>query len=171
VSRREAGLAAAVEPVRSALLATALSDADAVRARARGEADAVVVAAEAQAAQLTAEARRQGGAEATAAAAAATAAARRQAHRAVLAARARAYRTLREQARVAVAGMAAEPGYTALRQRLTAAVHRILGPDARVRDSGDGGLVGEAGTRRVDLSLAGFADRAVDAVAAQEEQA
>jgi hypothetical protein len=38
-----------------------------------------------------------------------------------------------------------------------------------VSEGVDGGVIGEAGTRRVDLSLARFADLAVDTVAAREE--
>jgi vacuolar-type H+-ATPase subunit E/Vma4 len=169
VNRRDPGLPAALQPVRAALLAAARADADATRARGHADADAVTAAARAQAAQLTAQARRQGSADAATEAARATAAARRAAHQSVLTARARAYRDLREQARPAVAGLAAEPGFAALRARLTAALRRRLGPGAGVRDSADGGLVGQAGSRRVDLSLSGFADRAVDTVAAQEE--
>jgi hypothetical protein len=46
-------------------------------------------------------------------------------------------------------------------------VHRLLGPAAEVREGVAGGIIGTVPNRRLDLSLAGYAARAVDAVAAE----
>jgi hypothetical protein len=62
-----------------------------------------------------------------------------------------------------------EPGYGDVRARLVAAIHERLGPRAAVRDAPGGGVVGEVPGRRLDLSLAAFADRAVDRIIGAEE--
>jgi len=61
----------------------------------------------------------------------------------------------------AVGRLAEDP---ALRGRLVAAVWARLGPDATVLDAAGGGVVGVAAGRRIDLSLAAVAERAVDAL-------
>jgi vacuolar-type H+-ATPase subunit E/Vma4 len=166
---RDPELVAAVAPVREALLEMGRRDAERTAAAARAATDELIGVALDQAARITAEAEEQGAADANAAVAVARSAARRTAHGIVLAARREAYDTLRARARVAMELVRADPSYGLTRRRLVNQVYRVLGPDAVVREGADGGVVGEAGARRVDLSLARFADLAVDAVAAQEE--
>ena len=54
-----------------------------------------------------------------------------------------------------------------LRDRLAARARAELGPDARITDATDGGLLAEAPGRRLDLSLDALADLAVDALGAE----
>jgi hypothetical protein len=159
--------AAALAPVRAALLAAARRDADATVAAADADAAATLADARRRADAVLAEAREQGVAEAAAELAAARAGALRDARAAVLAARRDAYEQLRAAARQAVAEFAAAPG---VRDRLVARVHAALGPAAEITDAPGGGVVGRSGRRRIDLSAAGFADRAVEVVAADREE-
>ena len=71
---------------------------------------------------------------------------------------------LRGGARAAAAALRLSPDYARLRQSLLAHARALLGPEAVIVDTDDGGIVGSVPGRRVDLSLATFADRAVDAV-------
>ncbi len=71
------------------------------------------------------------------------------------------YEELRRRVAAAVGRLAEDP---ALRGRLVAAVWARLGPDATVLDAAGGGVVGVAAGRRIDLSLAAVAERAVDAL-------
>ncbi len=157
----------ALAPVCEALLAAARAGADRVTGQAEADASAMLAAASAQAAQILAAARTGGTADAAAAMAAEQARARRQARAAVLRARREAYERLRTQARAAVAELVHQPGYARLRARLATVARAALGPEADVRDADGGGVIGTVPGRRVDLSLARFADRAVDAVAAE----
>lgn len=167
MTRADPTLAAALAPVRAALLTAARADADRTRARAEADAAAALAAGRAAAARVQSEARAQG--EATGAAAAA--AERRRAHRAARAAVRRAqrdrYEQLRAEARAAVTRLQSGSDYPELHRRLSAAVLRALGDRAVLREAAGGGVVGEAPGRRVDCSLAGFADRAVQSVAEQ----
>jgi hypothetical protein len=74
------------------------------------------------------------------------------------------YDSLRGGARAAAAALRLSPDYARLRQSLLAHARALLGPEAVIVDTDDGGIVGSVPGRRVDLSLATFADRAVDAV-------
>jgi hypothetical protein len=60
-----------------------------------------------------------------------------------------------------------EPDYPQLRAGLVGAAHRLLGPDADIREAPDGGLIVTSPGRRVELTLTAFADRAVDDLASQ----
>jgi hypothetical protein len=95
--------------------------------------------------------------------------ARQQARVVVLAARREAYEHLRAVARAAVSGIAAEPGYPALRARLADAVRHVLGADADITAAPGGGVRGAVTGRRLDLSLTRLADRAVDECGGQME--
>jgi hypothetical protein len=53
---------------------------------------------------------------------------------------------------------------------LAEAAQAALGPDAVVSDAPGGGVIAHAGGRVLDLSLAGFADRAVDVLAVDLEE-
>ena len=96
--------------------------------------------------------------------------ARREARATVLAAHREGYETLRAAAYEAVLRLRDDPRYPQLHEALTLAARRTLGRGARLRDASDGGVVAERAGRRLDLSLTGFADRAVDACAALLDQ-
>lgn len=161
---------AALAPVRAALLAAAHRDADDLRARAAAAAAATVAAAAAEAERVGLQAREQGAADAAAGLAAERARARREAHSRVLRARYEAYEELCAAARLAVGALRDEPGYPELRRHLVEAARRLLGPDAVLEEATGGGIVGYAAGRRVDYSLARFADRVVSAVAARADE-
>jgi hypothetical protein len=153
----------ALAPVRAALAeharregAQALADADAAVAAER-------TAAAAEAERLLDLARAAGAADA-ASAAVDRARADREAREAVLRAQREEYDSLRGGARAAAAALRLSPDYARLRQSLLAHARALLGPEAVIVDTDDGGIVGSVPGRRVDLSLATFADRAVDAV-------
>jgi vacuolar-type H+-ATPase subunit E/Vma4 len=157
----------ALAPVRDALLATALREAAAIRERAEAEAARTRAAAEAEADGIRVRARRRGAEDADAALASERARARHEAHAVVLAARREAYDALRAAAGAAMANVRDDPDYPLVRQHMADAVRRLLGPDAVLSEGTGGGVVGEVAGRRADFSLAGYADRAVDAVAAE----
>jgi vacuolar-type H+-ATPase subunit E/Vma4 len=170
MSHPDEATAAALAPVRDALLAAARRDADAVRERSAAAAARTLSAARDAAAQIRAEARARGVEDAATAMASERSRARRRAHAAVLAARREEYESLRTAARSALAELRDDDGYPLLRQHMADAARRLLGPEAQLTEATDGGVIGRAAGRRLDLSLAGFADRAVDAVVADVDQ-
>ncbi|MEI8406606.1 MULTISPECIES: V-type ATP synthase subunit E family protein [unclassified Kribbella] len=153
---------AALDPVRSALLAAAHADAAAVRLKAQRQKDELLADARRTSAGMLAAARTDGQADATAAVAARMADSRREARRTVLAAQRELYDELRRRCRTAATGLAEEPDYAELRQQLVEAARAWLGTDAMVTDSPDGGVVASVGSRRLDLSLPALAERALD---------
>jgi vacuolar-type H+-ATPase subunit E/Vma4 len=165
-------LAAALAPVREALLAWARADAGTIRATSETGARAALAAAAAQAEQIRREAQQQGTADAELAVAADRSAAVRHARTLALRARREAYERLRVAARAEVCALHDEPDFPGARDRMVRAVRAALGPDALISDAADGGVVGVTPHQRLDLSLRGFADRATDTVAAAtaEEQ-
>jgi vacuolar-type H+-ATPase subunit E/Vma4 len=165
----ETATADALAPVRAALLAAAHRDAGAARERSRAAAAGALETARREAERVRSRAREEGAEDAAAAFAAERSRARREAHAVVLAARREAYDSLCAAARAAMADLRGEPGYALVRQHMAAAARRLLGPDAELSEGVEGGVVGVAAGRRIDLSLAGFADRAVDVVAADDQ--
>lgn len=155
----------ALTPVRSALLARAHAEADLIRERSEVDAQQTVEAATAEAGRIRRTARAEGEAQAATAATAARNQARREARALVLGARREAYERLRDAAREAVGRIADEPE---VRRRLVAAVRATLGPEARIVDAPGGGVIGVAAGRRLDLSLTGFADRALERVLGEQ---
>ncbi|MEU4421541.1 hypothetical protein AB0F81_13015 [Actinoplanes sp. NPDC024001] len=160
-------LTEALTPVRSALLAAAEQDATAELARADAHAARILADARRQAAQIVAEAQSRGAADATTALAAERARQRRAARAVVLAAGKQAYDRMRACAREAVTGFVGDPQ---VRQRLEQMARAELGPSLEIRDAPDGGIIARAGGRRLDLSLAGFAERAAEQSAARWNQ-
>jgi hypothetical protein len=158
------GVRSALEPVRAALLASARADADRLRAEAAAEADRVRAAARTRADAILAEARLLGAADGAVLVAAEQARARRRARELVLAAERQAYEELRARARAAARALREDPGYPALRERLSRLALTAAGEGALVSEHPDGGVVAEAPGRRVDCTLDGFAARAVDAL-------
>jgi vacuolar-type H+-ATPase subunit E/Vma4 len=157
-----ADAAAALEPVRTALLDGARAEGDALLAAADAEVAATVAAANADAAAAVDEARAQGERDAAVVRAAERARARRQARSVVLRAQRAGYDELCRRSRVAAEGLRTEPGYPVLRHRLVALARAELGPQAVVHEDPDGGVVAEAPGRRLDLRLGTLAERAVD---------
>jgi vacuolar-type H+-ATPase subunit E/Vma4 len=151
----------ALAPVRTWLLDAARADADALLAQAAAEAEARLARAQAEAAALVETARAEGEALGTEAAARELTRARREARARLLRAQADLLDRLREQARAAVLALRADAGYPALVEQLTARARAVLGPDAAVTEADLGGVVGQAGSRRVDLSLPALAEWAI----------
>jgi vacuolar-type H+-ATPase subunit E/Vma4 len=136
-------------------------------ARARADAEALVARARREAEAQVERARVEGTADADRAMAVDLLDAKRRARRLLLEAERAAYQGLRAAAREAVDGLRGDETYRRLLDRLEAAARAQLGPDARiVRDPSEGGVIGEAGGRRVDYSLPALVERAVDSVAA-----
>lgn len=100
----------------------------------------------------------------------ARAGARRQTRAIVLAAQQSALEQLRSQSRAAVRGLRADPGYPALVARLTAVARERLGRSAGVREQPNGGVLAEAGGRRLSLTLDSAADRALDSLGSRVEE-
>ncbi len=167
VMRYDPVLAAALAPVREALLASARREAEGLRSRADLAAERTIADASALAARLRGEARAQGAADAAAAVASERARAGRQAREIVLRARRDEFETLRADVRRELARVREDPDYPHARLRMINVVRGLLGSDVRLEDGDEGGVVGAAPGRRVDCSLALFADRAVETVIAE----
>jgi hypothetical protein len=162
-----AGPADPLDPVRAELLRAARADADAVLARARADADETVRTARAEAEALLERAREQGVADGTAAAARERVRARQDAWARELAARAKVYADLRDGVRAGVRDALTKTGI--LRVRLEKRARTLLGTDARVTATADGGVVAESPGRRVDLSADALADRTLQRHGAEAE--
>lgn len=163
-------LPAALEPVRDALLTAARRDADRAWADAELAAGLALAKAEETAAQIRSGARARGTADCAEAVATERSRAGRLARTLVLRARVDEYEALRAAAREKVATLRDDPGYPRIRERLADVVRSLLGSNALIREGECGGIIGEVPGRRADYSLAGFAERAVDAVLADLDQ-
>ncbi|MEV0283576.1 hypothetical protein AB0H36_05580 [Kribbella sp. NPDC050820] len=152
----------ALDPVRDALRAAARADAAAVLRGAEDRRDAMLASARRTGDELVADARLEGEAEATAVLTARMANSRRDARRTVLAAQRELYVELRRRCRVAAVALVGSPDYERVRKSLVAHAEELLGPEATVTDSPDGGVLASAGSRRLDLSLPAMAERVVD---------
>ena len=78
-----------------------------------------------------------------------------------------AYADLRHRAATAVRQLRSDPSYPVLLDRLRGQAFAELGPDARLSEDPEGGLVAEAPGRRLDLTLPALAERAVDDLGGQ----
>jgi vacuolar-type H+-ATPase subunit H len=148
-------------PVREALLARARADAATSVEGAAAHAAEVLERARTEAAEILEQARRDGEREAAAVLAREAARSHREAREIVLASQRGAYQLLHQQVRAAVCSLRSEPGYPPLLERLRHQAQGELGPDAVIREHPEGGVVGEARERRLDLSLPTLADRLV----------
>jgi hypothetical protein len=144
--------------VRAALLALAKRDADRVLAAADADVAATLAEGEAEAGQIESAARAAAETDAATLLAVEQARANRRARTMELQARRVAYDELVRRARDAVRDLSGEPG---LMDRLTRLARSELGADATVVDSPDGGIVAEAGGRRVSYALTALAEQAV----------
>lgn len=160
----------ALAPVREALLARAREDAERACADAESEVAARVDAARTEVAALVAEARAQGELDTRALVELERARARRAARALVLGARRQAYEELRAACREATAALLAGPSYPAVRERLVAEAQDALGPDAVIEEAPEGGVLARVPGRRVDLSCAALAERALASLGTDVEQ-
>jgi vacuolar-type H+-ATPase subunit E/Vma4 len=161
---------AALEPVRQNLLDCARADAEHEVAEAQQEAEAVLAAARNQAAQLAEAAGAAGRAAAETVSAQRRAALQRELRGEVLAARRDIYQQWCRRSTEAVLRLRDEPAYPQWAAALRAAARAILGADAQLGEHPVGGVVAEAGQRRIDLSLAGIAARMLDDTTAQPDE-
>ena len=152
----------AFAPLASALLERADRDARTAVARADEDALAVVAQARTEADALLADARAKGVADGAAVSAAERMRAEREASRIVHEAQSAAREDLRRAAREAVRGLRHDPQYPAMIEALRARATDALGPGATVTELEAGGIVAEAGSRRVELSLDALADDLMD---------
>jgi vacuolar-type H+-ATPase subunit E/Vma4 len=160
--RLPAGSDASLEPVRNALREAAEKQAAGFRDSSAREAAALLDAAKAEAAAILAVAAAEGEAEARSETALRSARARRQAHELVLAQRNALRTELHRQVRHSAVELTRDPRYPELMARLKEQCRELLGPDASVSESPDGGVVAEAGSRRLDLSLPVLAGMTLD---------
>ncbi len=161
---------AALQPVRRHLLECARADAEREIAEAEQEAERVLAAARDQAAQLAETARAAGRDAAEAVSAQRRAALQRELRGAVLAARCDIYQRWCRRSTEAVLRLRDDPAYPHWAAALRAAAQATLGADAQLNEHPTGGVVGEAGQRCIDLSLAGIAARVLDDTTAQLDE-
>lgn len=147
------GSDAALAPVRESMLETARATADSIRSTARKQAQSIMAAAMEEAERIRTTAITEGEAAARSEAALRSAGVRRQAHETVLTRRNALRLEVLRQVREASVALRDDPRYPDLVARLTARSHAQLGPDATVTESPDGGIIAQAGSRRLDLSL------------------
>ncbi|MHB1009675.1 MAG: hypothetical protein ACYC1E_10655 [Propionibacteriaceae bacterium] len=154
----------ALTPVREALLAAAEARAEQLRDDAAQRAAAIVASAQEEAVRITSAAASQGEASARSDAALRSARVRRHAQEVVLAQQAALRRELQKQVREAALSVRDDPRYPFLLASLTDRCRAVLGADASVSEDPSGGVVGRAGSRRLDLSLPALAARALDSM-------
>ncbi|MGK4585297.1 hypothetical protein [Kitasatospora sp. HPMI-4] len=157
----------ALGPVRSELLRAARADAEALLASAHREAAEAVAAARAKAEAIVEQARSEGAADGERARREELARARRQARATELATQDEAYAQLRTRVTERLRELyQADPAIgDGLRER----ARRLLGPDTRLTEHPEGGVVASAPGRRVDLGLPALAARALDRAGAEAE--
>lgn len=164
-----AGSAAALAPVQAKLRAQAETDAHSALERARRQASQIRAEARSRAAGILADSKAEGEEQARAAVAARVVRRRREARDVVLAVQRNLYDELRRASRNAARALRDDPGYPEILRRLTERAVAAMGPGASVQESPDGGVVAEAGSRRLDLSLPVLAEREVDRLGAEVE--
>jgi hypothetical protein len=155
---------AALAPVRAALAEHARREGTSALAAADAAVAADRVAATTEAEDIRVAARAAAAADAAAFAVAERARTDRESREEVLRALREEYDSLRDAARTAAEALRLDPRYPRLRQILAEYARALLGPEAVIVDADGGGVVGSVHGRRVDLSLATFAQRAVEAV-------
>ncbi|HUX71309.1 MAG TPA: hypothetical protein VMV41_12405 [Cellulomonadaceae bacterium] len=156
---------ASLEPLRAALRAAAERESAQVRADAAVEVAGLLESARRESTRIRADAVAEGAAVARGSAALRSARMRREAHEIVLARQDQVYATLVAGVGAAASALRTDPRYPALLDRLTERARELLGPQAVVTESPEGGIVAERGSRRLDLSLPSVAKAALGAVA------
>lgn len=157
-------VADALEPVAAELRRRGDADTARILAAAREDARAEVERAEREAAAIIERARIDGVARALAHMTEAERRARREARTSVLAAQQVAYDRWRRESIAAVLRLSTEPGFAGLSDRLRDRAVRLLGTSVRITADATGGLVAEAGGRRLDYRLTTIAAQALDGV-------
>ena len=157
--------AAALAPVRGSLLIAAQREAADIRRDTSEQALALLDAARHEADRILVAAAEEGTATARSQAVLRSARARRAAHETVLTRRNALRLELQRQVRESAVELRTDPRYPALLARLTEQSHAVLGPEATVAESPEGGVVAEAGSRRLDLSLPVLATRTLESMA------
>ena len=153
--------AAALDPVRAALLADARRDAARLLAAADAEVEAIRRRTAEECDRIRRVARARGEADAQETLAAERAHARRRSRSIVLRARGEVYQELRRRVREAATALRGTTGYPALHARLVEEARAAVGADAQVRETPDG-VVAEAHGRRAVLSLTAVAEGVLD---------
>lgn len=148
----------ALAPVREALLTLARRDAQGVIAEADADAAATLAEAVRQVEQIRSAAQAEAATDAAALLATERARINRKSRAVELRARSAAYDELVRSARKAVRGLSDDPS---LQDRLAALAREELGPTATVLPNPDGGVIAQAGLRRVSYPLTALADQAV----------
>ncbi|WP_207344266.1 V-type ATP synthase subunit E family protein [Arthrobacter sp. E3] len=143
----------ALAPIREALRSAADEEASELREAARQQVIALLADSREQAALIVAAAVKDGEAAARSEAALRSSRVRREANELVLAQRSRLLQELRQQLRTRALTLQHDQRYPALVNALTQHCLDLLGAAASVSMSPDGGVIGEAGARRLDLSL------------------
>lgn len=156
--------------VKEALLRRARDDAAELLGAADDEVDALLSAARERGSALRAAARTEGATDAEAVVAAELTRARRDARATLLAARREGYEELRARVHEGLGELRKEPEHAELVERLTDRARKALGPDAVVTEDPAGGVVAEAGGRRMALTLPALADRVLDDLGPEIEE-
>lgn len=158
-----------LRPVIEALATRARADAARLLAEVDQEGAAIIARAQAEADAIRAEARAQGEADAVGVLVTERARARRQARATLLAAQRETYDELCARVTRGLPALRSDPAYAAWRDRSHEDVRALLGPDAVVSEHPEGGVLGEVAGRRIACTLAGLADRALDALGSDVE--
>lgn len=156
--------AAALAPVRGSLLTAARQEAADLRRNAGSKALTLVDAARRDADRIRSAAAAEGAATARSQAVLRSARARRQAHEIVLTRRNVLRLDLQGQVRQAAVKLRTDPRYPRLLARLIEQSQALLGSEATVAESPEGGVIAEAGSRRLDLSLPVLAIRTLESM-------
>jgi vacuolar-type H+-ATPase subunit E/Vma4 len=152
-------------------LEEALGNAERLAAESESTAAARLDEASRASATIIVGARAEGAAQADREMAITRAHEQRRSHRIVLEARRQAYENLGTRARAGARELRPDPAYPALLDRLEQLSREQLGGGATIdRDPADGGVVAEAGGRRVDYSLPALAERCLGRLGAEIEE-
>ncbi|MGM0385691.1 MAG: hypothetical protein ACQERF_06900 [Actinomycetota bacterium] len=154
---------AALAPLRERLLDDARATASGILAEEREKAGALVAEAEEEAESIRAAAAAAGEETARSEVALRSARVRRQAHETVLAAQSDLRLEVRRRVREKAVALVEDQRYPALLERLRAQARAALGTGVVITESPEGGLVAEAGSRRLDLTLPTLANAAFEA--------
>jgi len=153
---------AALAPLRAELLRRARADADRIQRDAAETTAGAVAAATANGEEIIAAALARGESEAAQYRATRLARARRGIRADRLAAERAVFDEMAGRVQDAVCGLRHEPGHERLRCLLADRARAVLGPGATVTEASDGGIAAAGPVTRLDYSLAGFAERAIE---------
>ena len=156
--------AIALAPVRESLLHAAQQEAVDIRKDAGEQALALIDAARREADRIRSTAIEEGAGTARSQAALRSARVRRAAHETVLTRQNALRLDLLRRVRESAVELRADPCYPRLLAGLTAQSHDLLGEEATVVECAEGGVIADAGSRRLDLSLPVLATEALESL-------